>query len=52
MAVPGKKLQPYGDTAWVTQQGGTLVPVTLATGSVGKPVHLGGHPSAIVIGAG
>jgi hyaluronoglucosaminidase len=48
----GIALDATGDTAWVTQQAGTLVPVTLATGSVGKPVHLGGHPSAIVIGAG
>jgi hypothetical protein len=29
-----------------------LVPVTLATGKVGPLLHLGGHPSAIVIGAG
>ena len=48
----GIALDATGDTAWVTQQAGTLVPVTLATGSVGKPIHLGGHPSAIVIGAG
>jgi hyaluronoglucosaminidase len=48
----GIALDATGDTAWVTQQAGTLVPVTLATGGVGKPIHLGGHPSAIVIGAG
>jgi hypothetical protein len=29
-----------------------MIPVTLATGKVGRPLHLGGHPSAIVIGAG
>ena len=39
-------------TAWITQQAGSLVPVTLATGTVGAPIHLGGHPSAVVIGAG
>ncbi len=48
----GIALDTTGDTAWVTQQTGSIVPVTLATGSVGKPLHLGGHPSAIVIGAG
>ena len=48
----GIALDATGNTAWVTQQAGTLVPVTLATGGVGKPIHLGGHPSAIVIGAG
>jgi len=28
------------------------VPVTLATGKVGTPIRLGGHPSAIVIDPG
>jgi DNA-binding beta-propeller fold protein YncE len=48
----GIALTPDGTTAWVTQQAGSLVPVTLATGKVGTPIRLGGHPSAIVIGAG
>jgi len=48
----GIALTPDGTTAWVTQQTGSMVPVTLATGAVGPPIRLGGHPSAIVIGAG
>jgi hyaluronoglucosaminidase len=48
----GIALDATGDTAWVTQQAGALVPVTLTTSTVGKPIDLGGHPSAIVIGAG
>lgn len=48
----GIALSADGSTAWVTQQAGAVVPVTLTTGSVGAPLHLGGHPSAIVIGAG
>jgi hyaluronoglucosaminidase len=48
----GIALSADGSTAWVTQQAGTLVPLTLATGKVGSPLHVGGHPSAIVIGAG
>jgi len=48
----GIALSADGTTAWVTQQAGTLIAVTLATGKVGLPLHLGGHPSAIVIGAG
>ena len=51
-AAQGIALTPDGSVAWVTQQTGSVVPVTLATGTVGKPLHLGGHPSAIVIGAG
>ncbi len=51
-AAQGIALSADGSTAWVTQQAGTLIPVTLATGRVGAPIHLGGHPSAIVIGAG
>lgn len=38
--------------AWVTQQGGTIVPTVPPFKAVGKPIRLGGHPSAIVIGAG
>ena len=48
----GVALSADGATAWVTQQAGRLVPVTLATGKTGTAIHLGGHPSAIVIGAG
>lgn len=48
----GIALSTDGSTAWVTQQAGSLIPVTLATGKVGVPLHVGGHPSAIVIGAG
>jgi hyaluronoglucosaminidase len=48
----GIALSGDGTTAWVTQQGGSIVPVTLATGTVGTPIRVGGHPSAIVVGAG
>jgi hyaluronoglucosaminidase len=48
----GIALSANGTTAWVTQQPGSLVPVTLTTGMVGHPIHVGGHPSAIVIGPG
>ncbi len=48
----GIALTPDATTAWVTQRTGSVVPVTLATGKVGTPIRLGGHPSAIVIGAG
>ena len=51
-AAQGVALSADGATAWVTQQAGGLVPVTLATGKTGPAIHLGGHPSAIVIGAG
>ncbi len=48
----GIALSRDGSTAWVTQQAGAIISVTLSSGAVGKPIHLGGHPSAIVIGAG
>jgi YVTN family beta-propeller protein len=48
----GLALSADGATAWVTQQAGGLVPVTLATGKTGPAIFLGGHPSAIAIGAG
>ena len=48
----GIALSADGSTAWVTQQAGSIVGVTLATGAVGRPIHLGGHPSAIVLGPG
>jgi YVTN family beta-propeller protein len=51
-AAQGIALSADGSVAWVTQQAGAMIPVTLATGKVGKPLRLGGHPSAIVIGAG
>jgi len=51
-AAQGVALSADGATAWVTQQAGGLVPVTLATGTTDPAIHLGGHPSAIVIGAG
>jgi YVTN family beta-propeller protein len=51
-AAQGVALSADGATAWVTQQAGGLVPVTLATGKTGPAIRLGGHPSAIVIGAG
>ena len=51
-AAQGVALSSDAATAWVTLQAGGLIPVTLATGRTGPVVHLGGHPSAIVIGAG
>jgi len=42
-------LDARGTTAWVALQSGGLIEVTLATGRVGRPIHLGGHPSALVI---
>jgi DNA-binding beta-propeller fold protein YncE len=45
-------LDPNGATAWVALQAGDLVGVTLASGTVGKPIRLGGHPSAVVIAGG
>jgi hyaluronoglucosaminidase len=48
----GIALSADGSTAWVTQQAGALVPITLSTRAVGTPIHLGGHPSAIVVDPG
>ena len=48
----GIALTHNATTAWLTQQGGSVVPVTLSSGSVGSPIRVGGHPSAIVIGPG
>jgi hyaluronoglucosaminidase len=48
----GVALDADATTAWVTQQAGSLVPVDLATGTPGRPIRLGGHPSAVVVGAG
>jgi hypothetical protein len=48
----GIALAPGGDAAWVTQQAGSLVQVVYPSGAVGRPLHVGGHPSALVIGPG
>jgi hyaluronoglucosaminidase len=48
----GIALSTDGATAWVTQQAGSMIPVALVDDKVGIPLHLGGHPSAIVIGPG
>jgi YVTN family beta-propeller protein len=48
----GVALSADGATAWVTQQKGSIVPVTLASSTAGPRIRLGGHPSAIVIGPG
>jgi hypothetical protein len=48
----GMALSRDNATAWVTQQAGSIVSVNLRTRAVGHAVYLGGHPSAIVIGAG
>ena len=42
-------LNAAGTTAWVALQGGDLIPVALPSGVVGRPIHLGGRPSAVVI---
>jgi DNA-binding beta-propeller fold protein YncE len=53
IALPGAAqaiaLGAKGATAWVALQAGGLIAVTLATGQVGRRIHLGGHPSAVVI---
>jgi hypothetical protein len=38
-----------GTTAWVAGGNGTLVPVDLRTGTVGRAVEVGGQPNAVVI---
>lgn len=40
---------PNAKSAWVALQDGTVVPVTLSDGTLGKPILVGGRPSAIVI---
>jgi hyaluronoglucosaminidase len=42
-------LTPQDTTAWVALQAGSVVEVNVATGAVGRPVHLRGHPSALAI---
>jgi hyaluronoglucosaminidase len=42
-------LAPGDGTAWVALQAGSLVPISLPTGTVGHAIHLGGHPSAVAI---
>jgi len=52
LSLPGEAeavvLQGSG-TAWVALQNGDLVSVALPSGKVGRPVHVGGRPSAVVI---
>ncbi len=38
-----------GRSAWVADQNGTVVSVALASGATGRPIFVGGRPSAIVI---
>jgi YVTN family beta-propeller protein len=45
----GVALSRDGSTAWVATQTGELVPVTLSSGRVGRGVHVGGRPSAVVM---
>jgi hyaluronoglucosaminidase len=39
-------------TAWVALQAGSLQEVNLASGKVGRAIHLGGHTSALAIATG
>ena len=43
---------PGGTTAWVAGGDGTLVSVDLADGTVIRRVHVGNHPSAVVMAGG
>jgi hyaluronoglucosaminidase len=45
-------LDPAGTVAWVALQAGSLLRVDLPSGKVGRRIHLGGHPSAVVIASG
>ncbi len=36
-------------TAWVAEQAGDIVPVPLPTGPAGRPVHVGGRPTAVAL---
>ncbi len=38
--------------AWVALQSGSLIPVSLRNGHVGRAIHVGGHPSAVAIAFG
>lgn len=38
-----------GSTAWVAQQAGTIVPVRLPAGPAGRPVRVGGRPTALAL---
>jgi YVTN family beta-propeller protein len=38
-------------TAWVALQGGSIVEVSLTSGTVERDIHVGGHPSALLIAA-
>jgi hyaluronoglucosaminidase len=45
----GLALAPGDRTAWVALQAGSLVQLSLASATVGRTIHLGGHPSALAI---
>ena len=51
LALPGvgEAVALQGSVAWVALQDGSLISVTLPSGTVGRPVHVGGRPSAVVI---
>lgn len=38
-----------GTEAWIAEQAGSVVPVTLPAGPAGRPVHVGGRPTAIAV---
>jgi YVTN family beta-propeller protein len=42
-------LDAAGTTGWVAMGSGDLVSVSFPSGVVGTPIHLGGHPSAVVL---
>jgi hyaluronoglucosaminidase len=42
-------LAPGDGTAWVALQAGSLVPISLPSGTVGRAIRLDGHPSAVTI---
>lgn len=44
-------LSHNGRTAWVADQDGSVTPVALSSGRVGRAIYVGGRPSAIVIPA-
>ena len=48
----GIALDRRATTAWVTMRGGAMVGVDLVHDTLGRKIHLGGHPSAVVVGPG
>lgn len=42
-------IAPNTKMAWVALQDGTVLPVQLPEGTLGKPISIGGRPSAIII---